>query len=166
LPSLDCLLAIAEGERGRQLSHFEGLDNKAGVTLGFSGAIAALASDGDTVLAKFGIAAAVLAALLAVLAFFPRSYPLFDLQKLRNRYLSAETEFTRLRVLDTSIDMYEQANITLRRKARFLLAAMATLVVAVILLGLGTLVSDERSGTHERPHTSGRGASGVAVGRL
>ena len=165
MPSLDPLLAMAESERGRQLSHFEGLDSKAGVTLGFSGAIAALATDVHTIPAKFGIGAAVMAALLAMLAFVPRAYPLFDLRKLRNRYLSAETEFTRLRLLDTSIDMYERANVVLRRKAHFLLAALAALVFAVVLLGLGTLVSDERRGTHERPHTS-RGAGGIAVDGL
>lgn len=166
LPSLDPLLSVAASERERQLSHFEALDNKAGVTLGFSGVIAALATDVDTIHARFGIGAAILAAILAMLAFVPRTHPLFDLRKLRNRYLSAENEFTRLRLLDTSIDMYEQANVVLRRKARFLSAAMAALVVAVVLLGLGTMVSNERGGSRERPHTSSRGASSIVVGGL
>ena len=159
------MLSTAETERGRQLSHFEGLDNKAGVILGFSGAIAALATDIETIPARFGIGVAVLAALLALLAFIPRAYPLFDLRKLRNRYLSAESEFTRLRVLDTSIDMYERANVVLARKAKFLLAAMATLVVGVLLLGIGTLVPDDRR-TDERPRPSTRGAGTIVMERL
>ncbi|MDQ3569251.1 MAG: hypothetical protein M3450_05485 [Actinomycetota bacterium] len=133
------------------------------MTLGFSGAIAALATDVDTIPAKLGIGAAILAALLALLAFFPRAYPLFDLRKLRNRYLSAETEFTRLRLLDTSIDMYERANVVLRRKARFLLAAMAALVAAVVLLGAGTLVADERGPRERSPISTG---DTITVGRL
>ncbi len=64
--------------------------------------------------------------------------------------------------------MYERANVVLRLKARFLLAAMATLMVAVVLLGAGTLVSDER-GSRERSHTSTRAAGAIdaiTVGRL
>lgn len=45
LPSLDVVLAAVEAQRDKQLGHFESLDNKAGVLLGFAGAIAALAKD-------------------------------------------------------------------------------------------------------------------------
>jgi hypothetical protein len=45
----------------QQRSHFESLDNKAGIAVGFAGAIGALASGVEPVLAKLGVVAAVVA---------------------------------------------------------------------------------------------------------
>lgn len=140
LPSLDVLLETVERERGQQRAHFESLDNKAGVTLGFSGAIAALATDVDRVVAEVGVAFAVLAAVLAVLSLRPRGHPVIEVRQLRS-YLSAEQGFTKLRLFDTQAYMVVQGAKVNRLKAALLTASLVALVVSVGLLGIGTLVS-------------------------
>lgn len=45
LQSLDELATLAETERMMQIGHFEALDGKAGIVLGFAGALVALAPD-------------------------------------------------------------------------------------------------------------------------
>jgi hypothetical protein len=140
LPSLDVVLDAVEAQREKQLGHFESLDNKAGVLLGFSGAIAAIARDVRPIVGRLGVAAAVVAAFAAMWSFRPRGFPVLDARRLRP-YLRGEPEFTKLRLLDTELVMIEQAEALIARKARWLSAALASLVVSVMLLGVGTLVS-------------------------
>lgn len=73
LPSLDVVLAAVETQRTQQLGHFESLDNKAGVLIGFAGAIAALAKDVGTLSARFGVVLAILASFLAMWSLRPRA---------------------------------------------------------------------------------------------
>lgn len=140
LPSIDLLLRAIERQRDQQRLHFESLDNKAGIAVGFAGAIAALASDVDPAVAKVGAVAAVVAAVLAMLAFRPRKDPIFDPLRLR-AYLRAEAEFTKLRLLDTEIEMALRASNLIETKARWLQASLVLLVISVALLAAGTLVS-------------------------
>ena len=69
--SLDLLLEINQSERHAQLSHFDGLDTKAGLVLGFAGVLIAL---GNETVSLFGIAAAFTAG-AAVASFWPRRFP-------------------------------------------------------------------------------------------
>ena len=121
LPSLDVLLEMVERERAQQQAHFESLDSKAGVTLGFSGAIAALATDVDRAVAEVGVAFAVLAAVLAVLSFRPRGHPVIEVRRLRS-YLPAEPSFTKLRLFDTEAYMVIEGARVNRLKASLLTA--------------------------------------------
>jgi hypothetical protein len=141
LPSLDVLLDAVRTQREQQLGHFESLDSKAGVVIGFSGAIAALASDVEPVLAKVGVCLAVVAAVLAVLCFWPRDQPVFQLRRLRDTLLTQEPAATALTLLDTEIAMAEEASRLIAQKARWLNAALLALVGAVAFLVSGTLVS-------------------------
>lgn len=140
LPSLDVVLAAVETQRTQQLGHFESLDNKAGVLVGFAGAIAALAKDVRPVGARFGVAMAILASFLAMWSLRPRAFPLLEVRQLRS-YLRGEPQFTKLRLLDTELVMVERAAAIIERKARWLSAALVALVGSILLLGAGTLVS-------------------------
>ncbi len=139
LPSAGLLLAALERHREEQHTHFESLDTKAGVAIGFAGAVVAIAKDVQPVLARVGVGFAVIAAVLAMFAFRPRKHPVLDPRGLR-RYLRAEEGFTQLRLLDTEIEMALRASQLIEVKARWLQLSLLALVVAVALLGAGTLV--------------------------
>ncbi|HTJ75645.1 MAG TPA: hypothetical protein VL337_09800 [Acidimicrobiales bacterium] len=141
LPSLEVLLDAVRTQREQQLGHFESLDTKAGVVVGFSGAIAALAKDVDKIVAKAGVGMAVVAAALAVLSFWPRGQPVFALRPMRDSLLTADAKVTRLRLLDTEIAMAEEASGLIAQKARWLGLALVALLASVAFLVSGTLLS-------------------------
>jgi len=136
LQSLDFILGETRAERGAQLQHFDGLDAKAGILLGFSGAIVALAP-ADAPLLGLGRVAAVPAGLASLWAFWPRQFDTLDLYTLRQKYLSAELRFTKLTVLDTQVAIIESAAAFLNGKAKRVKLAMALLAVAVVLIAIG-----------------------------
>jgi hypothetical protein len=109
LPSLELLAETVESELAAQERRGDALDSKAGVLLGFAGVLVGLTvSNLDGTLATIGAACAGGAAVLAGLAFIPRSFPTLKLRPLRRRYLTADEEFTRLRLLDTRIAMQQR----------------------------------------------------------
>lgn len=126
-----------------QLRHFDGLDNKAGIVVGFAGVVVAIA-EGLKLLAIAGRLAAVVAALLALWSFLPRTYPVLDTRKLRDRYLRADPEFTKLHLLDTQIRMEERASALLDRKAFRLKLAVGFLAAAVLFIAVGILLEGGR----------------------
>ena len=93
------------------------------------------------VLAHVGAGFAGLAALLSALAFLPRRTPALNVREMRNAYLTAEEDFTKLRLLDTRIFMYEKTGETIARKADLVIAAVAALGLAVILTVIAGIVS-------------------------
>jgi hypothetical protein len=74
LPSLDLVLDEARSEREAQLVHFEALDAKAGVVLGFAGALVALAPQRADPLIVMGRLLAVVSGLAALSSFWPRQF--------------------------------------------------------------------------------------------
>lgn len=70
--SLDVVEAVVRRERDAQLRHWDALDAKAGVMLGFAGALAALAPANVNALVDIGRVTAVFGALVALWAFWPR----------------------------------------------------------------------------------------------
>jgi hypothetical protein len=159
LPSLELLAETVESELAAQERRGDALDSKAGVLLGFAGVLVGLTvSNLDGTLATIGAACAGGAAVLAGLAFIPRSFPTLKLRPLRRRYLTADEEFTRLRLLDTRIAMQQETLRHLRVKAYLVTAASVALGAAVVLTVLaGTL------GDYERER-SGQDASARAAG--
>lgn len=143
LPSLDLVASRVDVQLEHQLSHFDGLDNKAGIVLGFAGVVVAIA-DGLEPLAIAGRIAAVGAALLSLWAFLPRKYPVLDTRLLRDRYLRADPGFTKLHLLDTQIRMEEEASTLLDRKSFRLKLAVGLLAVAVLFIA-GMLLTGGRS---------------------
>jgi hypothetical protein len=96
---MDVLTSEVREQLGAQLSHFESLDAKAGVLLGFAGLFVALAPDTESTWIDVGRLAAVVSAIASLLAFLPRNYPVIDLLQLRKKYLSVAPAFTRLVLL-------------------------------------------------------------------
>lgn len=140
-PSLGLLSEETSGELAAQERRSDALDSKAGVLLGFSGVLVplSLASLHGTV-AHVGAGFAGFAALCCCAAFLPRSYPTLALPVLRDRYLTAEEDFTRQRLLDTRIAMYLQTQKLLAFKAFMVTVATLALGAAVILTVIGGTV--------------------------
>lgn len=134
LPSLEIILDEARSERQAQLIHFEALDAKAGVVLGFAAAIVALSPDRTGAFATTGRAFAVLSGLAALASFWPRRFWLTDLRTLREKYLTAEAPFTRLNILDAAVAESMQVRSVLIQKARLLKASMVSLAAAVLCI--------------------------------
>lgn len=143
LPSLSLLAEEASAELAAQERRGDSLDSKAGILLGFSGVLVALSvSSLHGTLADIGASSAAAAAVFAGVAFLPRSYPTLALRRLRDSYLTADEEFTRLRLLDTRIAMYQRTEKLLAIKALLVTLAACALGVAVVLTVLaGTLGS-------------------------
>jgi hypothetical protein len=140
LPSLEPILAEVRYEREGQLRHFDALDQKAGILLGFAGALVALAPTQANPVVDVGRGLAVIAAGAALSAFWPRRYrAIVDLRLLRERYLAADQVFTLQTILDTQIAATQGTYRTLASKVRRLKLAMISLAAAagVVALGLG-----------------------------
>lgn len=140
LPSLTLLLDLSQGEREKQLAHFDALDAKAGIVLGFAGVLIALISAIGGVWKLGALIAAFMAAGSSLAAFWPRDYPVLLPNALRS-YLTSEEAFTRLTVLDTLGTMIDATSELLRHKARRLRTALASLATAALLYGLGALAT-------------------------
>lgn len=136
--SLDVLARELGGQRALQIHHFESLDNKAGVVLGFSGLIVAVGRGGSGFATASHILA-VVGVMASLWTFMPREYPVLDMRRLRDRYLAADPEFTRLHVLDTQIEMEERTSRLLQRKSFRLKLSVIFLATAVLLLAGGIL---------------------------
>jgi hypothetical protein len=146
LPSLDVLATSIQAERESQVKHFENLDTKAGLILGFSGVLVTLGntarggSRGASLgLTLIGLSIAAGAALFAMTAYTPRSFPVLNLRKVRDGYLTSQPETTQLRLLDTKIKMVQEASNLLELKGRRLKVALRLLVVAIMFLAGGIL---------------------------
>lgn len=84
--SLELIAAEVHDQLQIQLRHFDSLDTKAGIVLGFSGALVALAGRQEEVLSMAGLVAAGLVGLTSVLAFLPRAFPVIDVKNVRVCY--------------------------------------------------------------------------------
>lgn len=135
--SLDILVEHVQGVRAQQLQHFDALDSKAGILLGFAGAIIALSPGGEPVLLNLGRTAAVLSSFFALATFWPRSFPVTAVFELREHYLASEERFTKLALLDTQIDMARSSRPIIDAKAGRLRVSMVALGVAAGLTAAG-----------------------------
>ncbi|MGH2670077.1 MAG: hypothetical protein ACRDH5_13355 [bacterium] len=139
-PSVQALLDEVHIERQALLQHFQDLDGKAGIVLGFAGVLVALAPGEATTLAVVGRVLAAAAGLAALLGFWPRTYPVVHLRTLRDRYLQRGAEHTKLVLLDTQVVIVERSQNLLARKATRLKIAMILLAAAVVSLAGATLL--------------------------
>ncbi|MCZ6661462.1 MAG: hypothetical protein O6951_00865 [Actinobacteria bacterium] len=130
--SLDLLLEINQSEREAQLSHFDSLDTKAGLVLGFAGVLIALGNDATSLVGIMSIVGAALAAGAAVASFWPRGFPSIDPTRL-GEYAASELAFTQLTVLDTLELMLVETRSLLDLKSRRLKWALVGLSAAAIL---------------------------------
>lgn len=144
MPSMELLLALVQGERDKQILHFDAVDNKAGFALGFAGLLITLAPDVPTVFGVLGVSSAGVAAALALWTFWPRRFPVLEPGPLRT-YLRAERAYTQLTVYDTLEEFVNEGSALLQRKGRRLRGALTALVLASASFGVG-IIGDSASG--------------------
>jgi len=138
--SLDVVEEVVLRERDTQMRHWDALDTKAGVMLGFAGVLAALAPAEINVIVDVGRVIAVAGALLAVWAFWPRGYGAVKLRIFRDRYLASEPSFARLHLTDSHIAAAEELAVTLDQKAARVKWSMTFLATAALLVAIGLVV--------------------------
>lgn len=139
MPSYEVIAARVAAEYDAHIRHADALDGKAGIVLGFSGAVAAISSQHVVSARAPGLGLAVVAALASLTALAPQRFPTWELRDLR-RYLNAEPNLTRVVVLDTSIVMIQELKAVLQRKVRWLRIAAWVLAGAILLTATGTIV--------------------------
>src|SRR5207247_5385782 len=127
-------------EREAQLRELDAIDSKAGIVLGFAGALAALAPFHYRTIVDVGRAVSIASALLALAAFWPYRFPVLELEPLRAGYLGADPRFTGVHLLDTRIAILNETRELLNPKLRRLRAAVIALVAATLLVAGGGLV--------------------------
>jgi hypothetical protein len=169
LPSLSILGELADTELAAMSAHAESLDTKAGVVLGFAGVLVGLGATAQpvvlkSVISQAGLGLTVAAAVLAAWAFLPRNFPVLELRRLRDKYLVASEEQTRLRLLDTQIEMTRQAATLVKRKGYRIQLSVGCLACATALIVIGTLTTGgqadgARSTTPAGPSPGLRGTS-------
>lgn len=130
--SLDLLIEVNQTERRLQLAHFDSLDTKAGLVLGFAGVLIALGNDSGSVVGIVSTTFAALAAIASVTSFWPRRFASIDPTRLGD-YAGAELAFTQLTVLDTLEVMLVETTENLARKSRRLKWALTSLTAGVVL---------------------------------
>ena len=135
--SLDLVLQEVRSERDLQLSHFDAIDTKAGILLGFAGALVALTPPRAELLLGIGRVLAVVCGFLCLWTFWPRRYWSTNLRPFRDKYIAAELEFAKLHLLDTQIGMADRMSSILASKASRLKIAMIALALAVFLTAVG-----------------------------
>src|SRR5438876_5807565 len=148
------LLDQARLERAQQL-HFDALDGKAGILLGFAGALIALAPSGLRIALDGGRAAAVVAGYFALRTFWPRSIPITNLLVLRQGHTASDEAFRKLALVDNQIDIVRRSRVILRDKAWRLKASMASLGIASVLTAVGVSVRS-RTWRKNKSHRKGR----------
>jgi hypothetical protein len=146
LPSLGIVADQVATERQALQGHAESLDAKAGVVLGFAGVLVGLGATAQAVISanwyfRAGLMLGVAAAAFSGGTLVPRKYPVVELGRLRDKYLTAPQDETTLRLLDSQIAMVVQVTKLLKVKGRLLSTAVVCLAVAAGLVVIGTLVA-------------------------
>jgi hypothetical protein len=160
LPSLRLVLDVLRSGRDERRGHFDALDQKAGLALGFSGVLITLSADVAEPWRVLGIAAAAIAAGFALAAFWPRGYEVLDNVR---AYLRADMQQTQLVLVDTLAEMNLRTDRVMGTKATRLKVSLVALAVAGGLLGVGVIWHHD-GGSHGRAHQGpGRHASGGAT---
>ena len=141
LPSLGLVLDVLRAGREERRGHFDALDQKAGLAIGFAGVLVTLSNDISEPWRALGAVASVVSAGLALSSFWPRRYEVLD--NVRD-YLAAPEPQTQLVLVDTLALMNLRTDRSMGAKARRLKAALVALALAVVMLGVG--VSWKHSG--------------------
>ena len=132
-------------------NHAESLDTKAGVVLGFAGVLVGLGATAQSIVPdkavfQVGLGVAVLSATLAAWAFLPRRYPVLDVYRLRQNYLTASPGVTQLYLLDTQIEMVKEAAELVKHKGRRVKSSVGCLAISAGLVVAGN--TDATGGVH------------------
>lgn len=160
LPSLDLLFSLVQSERDKQRAHFDSLDGKAGIVLGFTGLLVTLAPELPIGYLILVVLAAFASTGLSLAAFFPRQYPILEVGTMRE-YLAAQERDAKLTLHDTLAGMVVEGGRTLQRKGEVLKAAFMALGLTAVILGVGVVhdavlgESDAREAAPSKPIATG-----------
>ena len=146
IESIEILGLELRDQLAAQLRHFEGLDAKAGVLLGFAGLLVVFAPTSESGWIDAARLAGVMSAVSSLLAFHPRRYPMVDLRRYR-QYLWADHLYLRRRLLDTYAVSLDEVFVLNAKKARRLRMSVALLFVA-ITVAFGALAVESNKGGH------------------
>jgi hypothetical protein len=135
-PSLDLILDEAHRLIDVQLRHFEALDTRSGIVIGFAGTTVALARGGN-IFTSIGRGLAATAALFALLGFVPRWFASIDLRDVRDKYARAEPAVTQAELVSAHLAVSELARREAEAKMRRLGVAAGLLVAAVFFVAIG-----------------------------
>jgi hypothetical protein len=147
-PSLDLVRAELDVETASLEKRTASVDTKAGVILGFSGVVVALTKDAKSWISVAGQIVAVIAACIAIWAFFPRHGSGVSPLELRNRYLTTPLKDARLVILDTRLVVHGQDEQALKNKANRLRWALIVLAIAIGLIVIGTAITVSKGGNN------------------
>lgn len=140
LPSLDAVRAELDGLLAEQERRAVAFDNRAGLILGFGGALIGLTAADPSVMRLCAQIAAAAAAGLAGWSLWPRVSATIDPLDLRNRYLTTELKQTKLTILDTRIRIYKLDEERLEDKVARLRWAACLLASSVLFLLIGAIL--------------------------
>lgn len=161
LPSLDLLFDLVQSERDKQRAHFDSLDGKAGIVLGFTGLLVTLAPELPIGYVVLVVLAALFSAGLSLAAFFPRQYPILEVGTMRE-YLTAQERDAKLTLHDTLAAMVVEGGKTLERKGEVLKAAFIALSVTSAILGIGVIHEAVTGGANARANPGEPAATDTA----
>lgn len=114
MPSLGLVLGVLRAGREERRGHFEALDEKAGLVIGFAGVLVTLSNDISEPWRALGVVASVVSAGLALSSFWPRRYEVLD--NVRD-YLAAPEPHTQLVLVDTLALMNLRTDCSMGAKA-------------------------------------------------
>ena len=133
---------LAELDRRRE--HFEGLDTKSGLSLGFSGVLLAFPKKVPLEFLVGGSVLVAAAAVASLAALWPRSFPVLNASRLAD-YIAADVALTERRMTDSVEQMLGTADRLLERKAAALKLAFVFLLAGLFVFGVGVVWSAANS---------------------
>lgn len=140
------LLQRAEVEYDRAHARFDAMDTKAGVALGFVGALLALTLNVDVegharAVLVAGQATGGLAAISALVAVWPRRYPSLSLEQNRGHLERTEPDEALLDLMDQRIQDVSGVKAAVDSKLPWYSAALGLVTLATLLIGLAAAIS-------------------------
>lgn len=140
LPSLDVVEAALAREEDSYRQRAQSIDTRLGLLLGAAGVLVAFVGGRSSIAGLVGQVVALAAGGAAVLGLWPRVDKGIAPRKLRDRYLAADPTLTRMRLLNTRLELHEKDEVGLMTKARRLRAAALLLLSAATTIVVGSIV--------------------------
>lgn len=140
VPSLSVVEQALTVEESFYRFRANGLDSKAGLTLGAAGVLVALIGLHPGVLGLVSQILALASGAAAVRVLFPRVDKTVGVGELRDRYLGGDPVRTRLIVLNTRIDLHDRDERQLLAKLRYFRAAAGLLLMSSAALVIRAIV--------------------------
>ena len=134
LPSLDLVLDVVRASREERRGHFDALDTKAGVVLGFAGVLVTLSPSIHGASRHVGASLAGCSAMLALVAAWPRS---FDLLQHFRAYVAERPEASKLVLVDVLDFMEGRTDKIIKLKGWFLRFSLLLMAAAVAVMAAG-----------------------------